>query len=234
LRHPSDVCGGQAHRRRDRCELDRSVVASFKQSQSGSTETIGDKKIAFKGNDWSTPAMTGLGKNSAGKLGSWTASASWLCSGSTLYDLRTGKHGKDDLFADLKAQNSELTWFLRLLGFVLLWLAFCCLAGPLEVAADCIPCIGPYLGDAVHCVISVVSCLPATFICIFVVCVVWVAMRPLVGLPLMFLTCVGGGLAAYFQMKAREQRKGGGQQDGLHRPSQPPVQLGAPTGNDQE
>lgn len=89
-----------------------------------------------------------------------------------------------------KTFRDPRTWLLRLLGFVLAWVAFCLLAGPLEIAADCIPCIGPMLGNAVSAVICCVSCLPATACTMGVVGVVWVAMRPMIGIPLLIIFLV--------------------------------------------
>ena len=135
---------------------------------------------------------------------------------------------------------------LRFLGFALAWVAFCLLAGPLEVAVDCIPCIGPMLGNAVSAITccvprqqqkrlvqnhgpfinqcamidmmapffglchvqkrtkkdkkknwhvatknAKVSCIPATACTMGVVGVVWLAMRPMIGIPLIILFVAG-------------------------------------------
>eukprot|EP00438_Fugacium_kawagutii_P005068 Skav200539 [mRNA] locus=scaffold676:116141:124286:- [translate_table: standard] len=120
-------------------------------------------------------------------LSAWTAPDDWLCSGYTLQDLRIGTMEISAMWDLQRAESSGMTWVLRFLGFALAWIAFCLLAGPLEVATDCIPCIGPMLGNAVHAIACCVSCLPATACTMGVVGVVWIAMRPMIGIPLIII-----------------------------------------------
>ncbi|CAJ1341074.1 unnamed protein product [Effrenium voratum] len=153
----------------------------------GTGNGIGDMRVVIKGTDWSNTAVTVLGKNSGGTIQVWTAPDSWLCSGYSLLDLRMGSLEISAVFDAMRAESNGMTWILRIVGFVLAWLAFCLLGGPLEVAADCIPCVGPCLGDMVSAIVCCVSCVPATACTLGVVGVVWVAMRPLVGIPLMLI-----------------------------------------------
>merc|ERR1712151_659572 len=66
--------------------------------------------------------------------------------------------------------------------------------GPLGVVADCIPCIGPMLGDSIETITCCISCLPATACCSLIVGIVWVGMRPQLGVPLLlvFVACIAG------------------------------------------
>jgi len=116
------------------------------------------------------------------------------------------------MFEDLENAASSLTWILRLLGFIIGWVAFFLLAGPLEAAADCVPCIGPCLGDSLACVASIVSCLPATACALAVIGIVWLVMRPIMGgLMLAVVCCILcalGGFKIYAQ-QAGLSTKGG-------------------------
>merc|ERR1712012_178966 len=100
-------------------------------------------------------------------------------------DLMMGTIDKEKLFEHFKADAKATTWIFRVAGFLALWFAFTRCAQPLEVVTDCIPCIGPCLGDAVEVIACVVCCYPALACCLGVAGVVWVAMRPMVGIPLM-------------------------------------------------
>jgi len=178
----------------------------------GSTQpnNLGAVKVTFHGNDWNKKSMTVLGLNSGGQLGRWTASNSWMCSGFTLARLRMGLYTKDEFFDAMEAETSEITWILRVVFLVVLWMGFCCLFEPLEVMADCIPCIGPYLGDSISCIVGCVTC-PVAFACgLGVAGVVWVLMRPLVGLGLLFgfFLIVGATWAVSVRLKnMREEKK---------------------------
>jgi len=171
---------------------------------------IGDMRISFFGTNWANPAVTVLGENQGGTVKKWVAADTWLCSGYTLSDLKTGTLDKDAMFKALEEEAAALTWVLRFVGFMIGWVAFCCLAGPLEVAADCVPCIGPFLGDSLMCVASVVSCLPATACALAVIGIVWIAMRPIVGgcLLAVFATCFGGLIC--FKCYAQQSGMSGG------------------------
>jgi len=92
---------------------------------------IGDVRVTFLGNDWAHPAATLLGKNMNGEITAWTAPASWLCSGSTLENLKMGSLSKDQLFEALQNENATFTWILRFVGFAVLWLGFSLFFGPL-------------------------------------------------------------------------------------------------------
>merc|ERR1712046_63400 len=144
---------------------------------------IGKVRVQFYTNDWSNPNGTLMGKNSNGAITPWKAPSSWLCSGSSVSDFRMGTYGKDDLFSALQSENQARTWVIRVIGFALLWLAFSLMFGPLGVVADCIPCIGPFLGDSIETITCCISCLPATACCSLVVGIVWTAMRPELGIP---------------------------------------------------
>jgi len=168
---------------------------------------IGRVRVSFKGYNAAAPRMTVLGKNSNGQVGPWTAPSSWLCSGYTLSGFRTGAVPKDELFEQKKAQNTGLTWFLRFLGFALFWVAFCLCARPLEVVADCIPFVGPCLGDSVAAIATCVSCLPACACTMLIAGIVWVAMRPMVGGPLLLLCCCVFGSYAGFKAYSGQQKR---------------------------
>merc|ERR1740121_1659 len=102
-----------------------------------------------------------------------------------------------------------MTWVFRIVGFVIMWVAFSLCFGPLEVAADCIPCIGPCLGDSIAAVTCCISCLPGCACTLGVIGVVWVAMRPMVGGPMVavFLLTLCGFVA--FKCYAKGQKSGG-------------------------
>jgi len=188
--------------------------------RSSNLDEIGDVETTFYSNDWANAKATLLGENNGGRVGKWKAPSSWLCDGSTLSDLRMGTHGKEKLFTELKDESNALTWLIRILGFALIWLAFSLFFGPLGVMGDCIPCIGPMVGDSIEAVTCCVSCLPATACTLGVAGVVWVAMRPLVGAPLILVFVFVMGSAIAYVAK-RNGEKSVPLIGGQPRPSQP-------------
>lgn len=170
---------------------------------------IGDVRVSFEMNDWSKPTFTVLGENTGGSIDRWLAPATWLCSpeqlpkGTPLY---RGEKTKAEFFGALQAESTFTTWLLRLIGFGVAWFAFSLMAGPCAVAADCIPCIGPCLGDKIEAIACCISCLPGCACTTFVAGIVWVVMRPMIGIPCMLFSCaVFGGFAYYKHQKANSR-----------------------------
>jgi len=198
-------------------------------SSTGAAAGIGQVRVQLRTNDWSEPTATVLGKNTKGTINKWTADDSWGCSGFTLHDLRMGVKDKDTLFEELEGESTFTTWAVRLLGFLVLWCAFSLCAAPLEVVADCIPFVGPYLGDAIEAIACVVCCCPACACCLGVAGLVWVAMRPMIGIPLMLIfICTMGGMIAlkcYSKRKKEEEKK---EEEKKEKPLEDVVVMGIP------
>jgi hypothetical protein len=182
---------------------------------------IGQLRFSVQGTDWSRPMVTVLGENRRGTPTRWTASDSWLCSGSTLADLRGGKLSKEALFQQIKAESDMLTYGLRLVGFLLAWFAISRIFEPCEVAADCVPFIGKYIGNMVSCVACCISCPPACAFSLVVIAIVWVVMRPLVAFPLLAVSIIVLVIGGYFYKKARDERQKAAAED-----ESPPPQSG--------
>jgi len=92
----------------------------------------------------------------------------------------------------LQGENTARTWVLRVVGLILAWTAVYCCLSPITTAADimgdwisCIPCIGPAIASmlegVVECVVCLIACNTGCSCGIFVIALVWVFMRPLVG-----------------------------------------------------
>eukprot|EP00746_Dinoflagellata_sp_MGD_P102644 gnl/MRDRNA2_/MRDRNA2_420768_c0_seq1.p1 gnl/MRDRNA2_/MRDRNA2_420768_c0~~gnl/MRDRNA2_/MRDRNA2_420768_c0_seq1.p1 ORF type:complete len:175 (-),score=19.67 gnl/MRDRNA2_/MRDRNA2_420768_c0_seq1:56-580(-) len=153
--------------------------------------------------------------NEGGTIQGWTAPDTWLCSGYQLGSLKEGKYTLDEMYAQLLAEANTMTLVFRFVGFLVLWVGICLATGPLSIIADCVPFIGPYLGDAVERVICVASCFPATGIAIVVIGICWVAFRPAIGIPMVLLSCLAAASYAYWKHQKQEEKAQDGEtQDG--------------------
>jgi len=170
-------------------------------------ENLGNVRVSFYGNDMSNTLTTVLGLNNNGRLSGWTASDSWLCSGFQLAQLRLGRLSREDLFKAMQQDSSALTWALRFVFLLVLWAGFCCLFKPLEVVADCVPFVGPFLGNSIANLTCIFTCPVACACGLGVAGVVWVVMRPPVGITMILLFLVGIGGAVGLKMYARNHKK---------------------------
>jgi len=170
----------------------RTGEGSFESSRWKQTNSeIGMVRVSFMSNDWDRPQATLLGQNNAGSIQEWIGSSSWLCSGFSLETLRMGYLSRQTLFDELAQEETMRTWIFRLGGFVALWIAFSCCLAPLGIAADCIPCIGGCLSEAVEGAACCFACMPASTLCILVCGICWLVMRPVFGV---FMVLLAGGL----------------------------------------
>mmetsp|Transcript_51117 Transcript_51117/g.146765 ORF Transcript_51117/g.146765 Transcript_51117/m.146765 type:complete len:168 (+) Transcript_51117:299-802(+) len=145
--------------------------------------------------------------NYAGAIGQWIADDSWLCSGFDLLEMRMGRVSKEHLFRDVQASEDAKTISLRVLAFLIIWCGFCQLAGPLSVAAECVPCVGRFLSDSIQTIACFVSCPPACACAMGVIGVCWIVMRPTVGIILLVVFgCTIFGYIAYLS-SARQRSK---------------------------
>eukprot|EP00928_Gymnodinium_smaydae_P074610 TRINITY_DN5763_c0_g1_i2.p1 TRINITY_DN5763_c0_g1~~TRINITY_DN5763_c0_g1_i2.p1 ORF type:complete len:501 (+),score=72.91 TRINITY_DN5763_c0_g1_i2:64-1566(+) len=181
-----------------------------------SSSCLGQIEVKFFRNDWRSPAISFAGLNTNGEISKWTAPDSWLCFGQKVGKLKEGEYSRDEFFKALRDENTIMTWALRACAFLMLWAAFYCCVAPFEVLLDCIPCVGPYLGDCFDAIACCVSCVPATVCFLGVAGVMWAIMRPFVGIPLLVLwflfMCVFGGYAFTrredITMKAQAMQQG--------------------------
>jgi len=152
---------------------------------------IGEVRVTFHSNDWNQTRVTVVGLNKDGVIKPWHARASWLCSGIPLADLKVGHWSAPFFFGELETERATDAWVYRGVGMLLFWLAFALVATPLGVTAGCQLAILP----AFACGMGVAG-------------LVWITVRPSLGVP-MLIFCVSvffciTGMQAYD--KARLER----------------------------
>lgn len=90
-----------------------------------------------------------------------------------------------DMFKEAEEENGILTWVLRLVGAILLCVAFRLVMGVVGVLADVVPLFGDIVGFGLGLVATALGLALA----LLVIGVAWIFYRPMLGLAL-----VGGGL----------------------------------------
>ena len=113
--------------------------------------------------------------------------------------IREGTHSLAALIEQEKSSNSSLTWLLRGLGLVLLFIGVRMVLSPLEVLMD----IVPFLGDLLGVGLSLVALVVALSVGTVTIAVAWIVYRPLLAVGLL---AVAGGLG-YVMWQRMQQRK---------------------------
>lgn len=108
--------------------------------------------------------------------------------GGSILLVERGQYDAAEMFQHAKSHLVIMTWMLRLVGFIFVFLSFQFLLGPLSVFADVIPCIGDLVEGGNSCVSFCLAGVASTI----VIAIAWFAYRPLLSIFLFAL--VGGAI----------------------------------------
>jgi len=118
--------------------------------------------------------------------------------GGTIEMIKSGRHEAAAMFAAAHAENTLLTWILRVVGFFLIWIGFSLVLAPLSVLADVVPILGKLVGM----VTGFVTFLLALALSAVVIAVAWLFFRPLLAILLFAVA----GAAVFFLLKALRKK----------------------------
>ncbi len=104
----------------------------------------------------------------------------------------SGLKTSDQMFKEAADENRILTWILRLVGAILVFVAFALMLKPLEVVADVVPLIGDIVGFGA----GIAAALLTAIVAPLVVAIAWFWYRPLVS-----LVVIAVGLAVAYAVK---------------------------------
>ncbi|MBA3446830.1 MAG: TMEM43 family protein, partial [Pseudaminobacter sp.] len=119
--------------------------------------------------------------------------------GDQILIVRNGAVAADAMFADALSENSLITWLLRIVGLVLLFVGFALFMGPVGVLADIIP----FLGGIARLGTVIVAFLLTIFIGTATIALAWFFYRPLLALGII----VAGTLVAFAIVHLVRSRK---------------------------
>jgi hypothetical protein len=107
----------------------------------------------------------------------------------------------DSMFKSAQLENKILTWAIRIVGLVMMWVAWFFIFRPIAVVGDVVPLIGSVLAAGAGLASFVITAALGPLI----IAIAWFFYRPLVGLAIL-----AGGLAVAFgvRMLGRKRRAG--------------------------
>lgn len=167
------------------------------------TPQVGCVRISLKRNG-ATHASVFANSGTGGNTAQQPTKSSWGCSSGNFAEVFKEQKTKAEAISSLQDSNYGKLWALRILGLLLSWAAVFCCMYPIIAAFDIVgdylgevPCVGCLLktiADIVETLVTiVVCCMSCSFGCscaFFVIAVVWVVMRPTVGIVLLLIVTV--------------------------------------------
>lgn len=117
--------------------------------------------------------------------------------GDTILLLKDAKATADEMFQDAQDANAMLTWFLRIIGFAMMYIGLSMVLKPLSVLADLIP----FIGDLIEVGTGIIAFLVALPLTLITIAIAWLFYRPLIAIPLLI---VAGGAIFWLIKKKKE------------------------------
>jgi len=171
------------------------------------TPQIGDRRLTLK--LFTAESVSAVGAQSSvggvGRLKAFAAGGSAVppCDARRVQAYRAGIVDADAIFDDLQAEVDGMTVVFRILAFVILWLGFSLIGGPLSVTPHLFPFIGSWLAGLTRCIVGAIAFLCALSWWSLFTALAYLFYKPLLGLVLL----AAAAAAAAAAVKLR--RKGG-------------------------
>lgn len=162
------------------------------QGKDPSSPAIGDVRVSFSEIKAGTYSLVAQQKGDSFQA--------YPMNGDTILYMEPGTKSKDEMFGQLVSQNNMMTWILRLVGFVLMWIGLAALAGPFTVFLDVIPLLGDLAGLGV----GLFAFFIAAVLSLTTIAIGWIVYRPLLGI---LLLAAAGGLV-FMGVKAGKAKRG--------------------------
>ncbi|HSI84465.1 MAG TPA: TMEM43 family protein [Candidatus Methylacidiphilales bacterium] len=137
---------------------------------------IGDLRIKFE----IAPScdVSILAQQTANGFSPWQAKA-----GDQLQVLYTGILTSAEIIKKQMEANAMLTWILRFVGFIMMFIGLNMMVAPFAVLADVLP----FMGNIVGAGTSIVCGLIAFALSLMTIALVWILVRPIIAIPLLLL-----------------------------------------------
>ncbi len=123
-----------------------------------------------------------------------------VSNGEKLHRLYVGKFSAEEVFEKLQNENQMWAWILRFGGFVLCAIGFGLILGPINVLANVIP----FFGKLTSGLTMLISLLMALCVSAATISIAWIAVRPLIGIP-MLLVSVGAAFMIFRTAKGNRE-----------------------------
>ena len=150
------------------------------QSSASATPQIGNTRIRY---EIITPQMISVvTKQSASTLTPYTTK-----NGRTISMIQTGDHTAKEMFEGAISNNRTMTWIVRLIGTLLMYIGLRMIFGVLPIVASVVPFVGRIVGAGVSLVSGLLTVIGA---CV-TIAVAWIVYRPLIGITLLIVAGFG-------------------------------------------
>lgn len=170
---------------------------AFYMGQNPSSPQIGDVRIHF--HVVRPAAASVVGVQTGSTFAPYQAEA-----GDTVLLVEEGTHGAAEMFQSAQKANAVMTWILRAVGWLLMFLGLAMVFKPISVFADVVPLFGTMLGAGLGIFAFLISAALSTL----TIAISWLFVRPLLGITLLLVAAVAIYLLVRLGKKKKVARAG--------------------------
>lgn len=154
----------------------KAANGTFYMGESPTVPKVGDVRVSFRVVEPAAASIVAAQRNA--RLEPYHTDA-----GGDIALVSYGTESAEQMFQAARTANAALTWVLRLVGFVLLFVGVRSVLRPLEVASDVVPLFGRLVGAG----LSLAAFLVAAPVALVTIAIGWLVYRPLLGVALLAL-----------------------------------------------
>lgn len=110
-----------------------------------------------------------------------------------IYNIYDGKKTPGECMSHIANQSKTITWVIRFIGWLMMFIGTCALFAPLLLIPELIPFLGQYIAQFAGAVIAFLAFFVTLFICMLIISLAYLVYRPCLGI---FYILVTGIIAA--------------------------------------
>lgn len=156
------------------------------------TPEIGDLRVSFK---WTPCHEVSV---MARQMGDTIEGFKTKNGGSLMY-VKSGSFSAEEMVESAKKSNRMTAWFLRAVGFLLLYIGMKGVLGPIETLASVLPFLGKLVGAGT----GIIAALIAIPVGLVTVAIAWITYRPVLGISLLVVAVAA---VVFFRKKALDSK----------------------------
>ena len=125
--------------------------------------------------------------------------------GGQLLLIERGTHTAEEMFVHAENDNAIRAWTLRIVGFLVMVCSMLLILKPLPSIGEVLPFVGDFISTSMEtCLLPMIAVIIALPTCLFVISLAWLAYRPAIAVPIMFVSLC---LIVSFYRKIHEKKQ---------------------------
>jgi len=111
-----------------------------------------------------------------------------------------------EMLAAMQSDLDVLTTIMRMVTYFILFIGFALIGGPLSVAPDVVPCIGPYISGVAGCIVGIMAAFAALSLWALTTALAWLFYNPVYGILLLVVSAAATAAVISLSLKYKRNK----------------------------